>query len=86
MGGGNDAPVHSFTDVLEDGALEGAPTILLGASAGRGGKARTGMGVGPFECEVCGMRFTRRSILVQHMRVHNGERPFKCQVRSVSLT
>merc|ERR1711871_1665022 len=37
-------------------------------------------GFGPFECEYCGKRFTRRSVMIQHIRVHNGEKPFKCQI------
>ncbi|KAK3916940.1 Zinc finger protein 189 [Frankliniella fusca] len=29
-------------------------------------------------CEACGKRFSRRQLLVQHRRVHTGERPYTC--------
>ena len=51
-----------------------------GEGQGKSEALAPNMGFGPFECEYCGKRFTRRSVMIQHMRVHNGEKPFKCQV------
>ncbi|KAI4463067.1 zinc finger and scan domain-containing [Holotrichia oblita] len=33
----------------------------------------------PFICETCGLRCSAKSVLVEHIRVHTGERPFKCE-------
>ena len=34
----------------------------------------------PFGCEQCGKRFTQRNGLVNHLRIHSGEKPFKVLV------
>ena len=36
--------------------------------------------------ELCGKRFATRGELVQHIRVHTGERPFECSVCSAAFT
>lgn len=31
-------------------------------------------------CKDCGKTFTRRSSLIDHFRIHSGEKPFKCDI------
>ena len=39
-----------------------------------------------FKCHYCPNIFTRKDVLIKHMRIHNGERPFKCnQCQMASL-
>ncbi|XP_068631237.1 zinc finger protein 189-like [Battus philenor] len=40
------------------------------------------VGPGGAECGACGKRFTTRSVLARHKRVHSGERPHACRVCS----
>ncbi|XP_043362214.1 zinc finger protein 271-like isoform X1 [Dermochelys coriacea] len=43
-----------------------------------GGQPRADVAVKPYKCGECGRSFGRSSYLVQHQRIHTGNRPFKC--------
>jgi uncharacterized Zn-finger protein len=34
----------------------------------------------PYQCQVCGKRFTQPGVLKTHSLIHKGERPFTCEV------
>lgn len=34
----------------------------------------------PFQCDICGKRFSLMLMLKQHMRIHTGETPYKCDI------
>ena len=37
-------------------------------------------------CEWCGAKFSKHAYLIEHLRVHTGERPYKCKVCSKTFT
>ncbi|XP_072140171.1 uncharacterized protein [Dermacentor andersoni] len=40
----------------------------------------------PFKCHLCPQSFSRRSLLIRHLRVHSGEKPFQCASCSLSFS
>ena len=41
---------------------------------------RTHTGEKPFACQICDIKFARKSTLDQHQATHSNEKPFECQV------
>lgn len=39
-----------------------------------------------YQCNICGKKFLRNCYLIIHRRIHEGLRPFKCDVCSLSFT
>ncbi|CAI9590416.1 unnamed protein product [Staurois parvus] len=39
----------------------------------------------PFHCNQCGASFTQKGNLLRHIKLHSGEKPFKCPFSVTTL-
>ena len=47
------------------------------------GQAKSNSSLKSFKCQECGKVFPYQSRLNIHLRIHAGEKPFRCEVQSV---
>lgn len=40
----------------------------------------------PYVCNICGKSVTQNASLINHMRIHKGERPFVCTYKGCKMT
>jgi uncharacterized Zn-finger protein len=47
---------------------------------------REGLGIGKFQCDLCGRRCKSNHAFENHRRVHTGEKPFTCLIDGCGKT
>jgi hypothetical protein len=67
-----------------DEVQETSERKLKPAASRRGGSHQTSTRPRQFLCEVCGKSYTQSSHLWQHLRFHQGVKPFECKVEGCS--